>query len=115
MGCAHGSNPQNKPAVGSEEELKHIDHKPRLPKTYLWVVALALGVGLYLVYPAALPYLLVGGMLLMHLGGHGHGSHAPSRPHAARPQPQPMQQPDTNPGDPATHEAGRGNNEPRCH
>lgn len=45
---------------------------------YRWFLALAGGVALYLLYPSSLPFLLLGGMMLMHLGGHGghgHGSH----------------------------------------
>lgn len=45
---------------------------------YGLVLALAGGVVVYVLYPGSLPFLLFGGMMLMHLGGHGghgHGGH----------------------------------------
>lgn len=60
-----------------------MNHQRKFPTAYLWILALVLGVGIYLLFPAALPFLLIGGMVFMHLGGHGghgghgHGSHQP--------------------------------------
>lgn len=50
----------------------------RFSRSTIWIVALAVGVGLYLINPAWLPYLLVAAMVFMHLGmhdHHGHGTH----------------------------------------
>jgi hypothetical protein len=49
-------------------------------RTVAWVVTLLLGVILYLLYPALLPYLLAGAMVLMHLGGHGGHGHGTCQP-----------------------------------
>lgn len=62
----------------------------------IWIVALAVGVGLYLIYPAWLPYLLVVAMLALHLGMHSH--------HGDAHQHQPGQSVDPDAGsDQATH------------
>lgn len=60
---------------------------------YRWILALAGGLAVYLLYPQSLPYLLFGGMMLMHLGGHGgHGGHRhdsqPRQDHPHGPNPQ---------------------------
>lgn len=57
-----------------------MNHQSKLSIPYLWILALVLGLVIYLLYPAALPFLLFGGMILMHLGGHGGHSHG-SRQH----------------------------------
>jgi membrane glycosyltransferase len=67
------------------------------PPSYIWVVVLVIGVGLYLMNPAWLPYLLVAAMLFMHLRMHGHHGHSTH-------QHQPNRSEDSNAGsDQATH------------
>lgn len=61
--------------------------KPRIPQAYLWLAALVIGVGIYLIYPASLPALLFSGMMLMHLGGHGGHSHGGHRDHSGHTNP----------------------------
>ncbi len=57
-------------------------------RLYLLGAALLLGLGLYLILPASLPYLLVGGFVLLHFGLHGHGGHKHgSHKHADPPTP----------------------------
>ncbi|MDX2004154.1 MAG: hypothetical protein SFU83_02665 [Meiothermus sp.] len=78
---------------------------------YGWILALAGGAAIYLLYPTSLPFLLFGGMMLMHLGGHGgHGGHTHDRDTQPRPGQEAHQhRPDSSPRQPSkaeTYKAG---------